>query len=77
MFAALIAASMPGFWIAQMMSLLFALKLGWLPATGIDSWKCYILPVVANAIGGIASMARQTRSRLPILLRIWMPHGST
>ena len=64
MFAALIAASMPGFWIAQMMSLLFALKLGWLPATGIDSWKCYILPVVANAIGGIASMARQTRSSM-------------
>ena len=66
MFAALIAASMPGFWIAQMMSLLFALKLGWLPATGIDSWKCYILPVVANAIGGIASMARRN-ALIPIV----------
>lgn len=69
MFAALIAASMPGFWIAQMMSLLFALKLGWLPATGIDSWRCYILPVVANAIGGIASMARQTRSSMLEVIR--------
>lgn len=69
MFASLIAASMPGFWIAQMMSLLFALKLGWLPATGIDSWKCYILPVVANAIGGIASMARQTRSSMLEVIR--------
>ena len=69
MVAALIAASMPGFWIAQMMSLLFALKLGWLPATGIDSWKCYILPVVANAIGGIASMARQTRSSMLEVIR--------
>ena len=69
MFAALIAASMPGFWIAQMMSLVFALKLGWLPATGIDSWKCYILPVVANAIGGIASMARQTRSSMLEVIR--------
>lgn len=69
MFAALIAASMPGFWIAQMMSLLFALKLGWLPATGIDSWKCYILPVVANAIGGIAAMARQTRSSMLEVIR--------
>lgn len=69
MFAALIAASMPGFWIAQMMSLLFALKLGWLPATGIDSWKCCILPVVANAIGGIASMARQTRSSMLEVIR--------
>ncbi len=69
MFAALIAASMPGFWIAQMMSLLFALKLGWLPATGIDSWKCYILPVVANAIGGVAQMARQTRSSMLEVVR--------
>lgn len=69
MFAALIAASMPGFWIAQMMSLLFALKLGWLPATGIDSWRCYILPVVANAIGGVASMARQTRSSMLEVVR--------
>lgn len=69
MFAALIAASMPGFWIAQMMSLLFALKLGWLPATGIDSWKCYILPVVANAIGGVAQMARQTRSSMLEVIR--------
>lgn len=69
MFAALIAASMPGFWIAQMMSLLFALKLGWLPATGVDSWKCYILPVVANAIGGIAAMARQTRSSMLEVVR--------
>lgn len=69
MFAALVAASMPGFWIAQMMSLLFALKLGWLPATGIDSWRCYILPVVANAIGGVASMARQTRSSMLEVVR--------
>lgn len=69
MFAALIASSMPGFWIAQMMSLLFALKLGWLPATGIDSWKCYIMPVLATSIGGIAQMARQTRSSMLEVIR--------
>ena len=69
MFAALIASSMPGFWIALMMSLLFALRLGWLPATGIDSWKCFLMPVVANAIGGIAQMARQTRSGLLEVIR--------
>lgn len=69
MFAALLGASMPGFWIAQMLSLLFALKLGWLPATGIGSWKCYILPVVANSIGGVASTARQTRSSMLEVVR--------
>lgn len=69
MFSALIASSMPGFWIAQMMSLLFALKLKWLPATGIDSWTCYIMPVVATSIGGIAQMARQTRSSMLEVIR--------
>lgn len=69
MFSALIASSMPGFWIAQMMSLLFALKLKWLPATGIDNWTCYIMPVVATSIGGIAQMARQTRSSMLEVIR--------
>ena len=69
MFAALIASSMPGFWIALMMSLLFALKLKWLPSTGIDSWKCYIMPVISTAIGGIAVMARQTRSSMLEVIR--------
>ena len=27
--------------------LLFSLKLDWLPAYGIDSWKCYIMPILA------------------------------
>ena len=69
MFIALIASSMPGFWIALMMSLLFALQLKWLPSSGIGSWQCFIMPVVATAIGGTAVMARQTRSSMLEVIR--------
>jgi peptide/nickel transport system permease protein len=69
MFMSLVASSMPGFWIALMMSLIFAQRLGWLPSTGIASWKSYIMPVIATAIGGIAAMARQTRSSMLEVIR--------
>ncbi len=62
MLVALLGVSMPTFWVAQLLVLLFALKLRWLPAMGFDSFACYILPCVSNAFNGLAMMARQTRS---------------
>ncbi len=60
----MVLVSVPDFWIALMMVVLFAVKLGWLPAMGTDSWKCFIMPVLAAGVGGIASNARQTRSSM-------------
>ena len=62
MVLAMILVSIPGFWLALLMVQLFSTTLGWLPAFGIDSWKCWIMPVVASAVGGIAQNARLTRS---------------
>ena len=45
MFIALVGVSMPTFWVALMLVILFALKLGWLPAMGIGGIQYYILPV--------------------------------
>ena len=42
MMAALVGISMPGFWVGLMLSLAFALRLGWLPATGIGGPQYYI-----------------------------------
>jgi peptide/nickel transport system permease protein len=58
----LIGVSMPGFWLALLLVLLFSLKLGWLPPSGIGGFEYYILPCVANAIAGIAGNVRLTRS---------------
>lgn len=69
MVVALVGVSMPSFWLGLMLVILFALNLRWLPPSGIDSWKCYILPVFANAMGGIATLARQTRSSMLDVIR--------
>ena len=59
---AMVFISVPQFFLALMMVVLFSVKLGWLPPFGIDSWKCWIMPIVATAMSGIAQVARQTRS---------------
>lgn len=62
LFFAMIFISVPQFWLALMMVVLFSLKLGWLPPLGIGGWKYWILPILANSLSGIAMNARQTRS---------------
>lgn len=65
----LIGVSIPGFWLALMMVLLFSVKLGWLPPYGIGGVKYYILPCVSNSIASIAINARQTRSAMLDVIR--------
>lgn len=59
---ALIGTSMPGFWFALVLILLFSAKLGWLPAYGTGGLKYWILPIASTAFAGITTMARQVRS---------------
>ncbi len=61
-FSSLFCVSMPQFWFALILVMIFALKLGMLPAVGIKTWTGYILPVVSTAVGAIANISRQTRS---------------
>ncbi len=69
MFVALFGVSMPSFWAGLMLVIMFALKLGWLPPSGIGDLKHYILPVFALALGGMATTARQTRSSMLEVIR--------
>jgi len=59
---AMMGVAIPGFWLAMLMVQLFSQSLGWLPPMGIESWKCWIMPVIAGALGGIANNLRMTRS---------------
>lgn len=59
---AMIGVSLPGFWLAMLMIQLFSVKIGLLPPLGISSWKCWIMPVIAGSVSGIAANCRQTRS---------------
>lgn len=69
MIIALLGISLPQFWIALMMVILFSVKLQWLPAQGIDSMLCYIMPSVALCFGGLAGQARQARSSMLEVIR--------
>lgn len=74
MIIALIAVSMPNFWLALMLILLFSVKLGWLPALGIgngglDTFKYFVLPALSGFAGAMASSARQTRSSMLDVIR--------
>lgn len=62
---ALIGISMPNFWLALMLILLFSVKLDLLPASGMDQGlKSWILPCFSNALIGVSTQARQARSSM-------------
>jgi len=66
---ALLGVSIPNFWLALLLILLFSVKLEWLPPMGIGSLKHYILPAMAGCMGGVAQLARQTRSSMLDVIR--------
>lgn len=65
----IILASLPGFWLALMSIILFSLKLKLLPASRLDSWDAYILPVLSNSLMSLASVTRMTRSSMLEVVR--------
>ncbi|MBR2670539.1 MAG: ABC transporter permease [Solobacterium sp.] len=69
MFFTLMLNSMPNFWLALMLVLLFALRLKLLPSNGTGGLDHYILPVIANSIGAVAGIARQTRASVLEVIR--------
>ena len=69
MVLSLVFVSMPGFWLAQMLIVQFSLNWPILPSYGFETWDCYVLPCVANAMGGVAGLARQTRSSMLEVIR--------
>jgi peptide/nickel transport system permease protein len=62
--SALLAASVPGFWLALLLIMLFSVRLQLLPAFGRGGIDNLILPAVALGLGEAAVIARLTRSSL-------------
>jgi peptide/nickel transport system permease protein len=59
---ALLGASMPSYWIAYLLILLFSVRLGVLPVAGSQTWQHAVMPALTLGIGGSASLMRLTRS---------------
>ena len=54
--------SMPNFWLGPLLAILFAVRLGWLPVSGIGGISHLILPAVTLGAALSAILARMTRA---------------
>ena len=76
--------SIPTFWLALLLMILFGITLGWLPISGIrslnyeyfspfsaftDLTKHLVLPVLISAFGGLAGLSRYMRSSMLEVIR--------
>ena len=72
-----ICCCLPQFWLGILFMYVFTIQLGWLPPSGfvwpwedfVQSLRFSIMPVLCLAIGGIASITRQTRSSMLEVIR--------
>lgn len=69
MIIALAGVSIPSFWLALMLMLVFGVNLKWLPVYGVEQWQGWILPVICGSLGVLAQMARQARSSMLEVIR--------
>jgi peptide/nickel transport system permease protein len=59
---ALVGISMPNFWLGPLLAILFAVRLGWLPVSGIGGLSHLVLPAVTLGAALSAILARMTRA---------------
>ncbi|MGH2377599.1 MAG: ABC transporter permease [Candidatus Limnocylindria bacterium] len=64
MVISLAGVSMPSFWSAMLLILLFSVTLNWLPSTGSGTFDRLILPALVLGYDGTALIARLTRASL-------------
>lgn len=69
LFSALILTSMPAFWLGLLLIMLFSLKLGLLPATGVSTMQHFIMPAITLAAASMATIIRMTRSTMLEVIR--------
>lgn len=61
---AMIFASVPTFWLGLMLMLLFSRILGWLPSSGVGTWKHYVMPTATLVLPSMAYISRLTRATM-------------
>lgn len=64
MLLAYLGVSFPVYWVGLLLILLFAVQLGWLPASGSGTLAALVLPALTLGMRSIAVLARMTRGAM-------------
>lgn len=62
LFIAVVGQAIPSFWFGLILIVAFAVKLGWLPASGADDWKGFVLPTIVLGYYATPAIMRLTRT---------------
>lgn len=62
------AQAMPPFCLAFLLIIVFSVRNQWLPASGFDTWKHYVMPVVALGLFAMPAMLRLMKSEMETVL---------
>lgn len=62
---ALVFCSLPAFWFALLVQVVFSINLGWLPSGGVDEgFRSFILPAATLCAASLGANVRMTRSSM-------------
>lgn len=62
LFLSVAGQAMPSFWFGLILIVIFAIQLGWLPASGASSWQHFIMPTVVLGYYAMPAIMRLTRA---------------
>lgn len=62
LFLSVAGQALPSFWFGLILIVFFSIKLGWLPPSGTDTWRNFIMPTIVLGYYAMPAIMRLTRA---------------
>ena len=62
LFISVAGQALPSFWFGLILIVIFSIQLGWLPPSGSESWRHFLMPTVVLAYYAMPAIMRLTRA---------------